>query len=92
MTNLREQAGESFQGGFRGQLFAPGDEGYDEARKIYNAMIDKRPGLVARCADVADVISAVNLARDHDWTLAHPHHQRPSISSSSTTLSTLMNV
>ncbi len=33
-------------------------------------MIDKRPGLVARCADVADVISAVNLARDHDWTLA----------------------
>ena len=70
MTNLREQAGESFQGGFRGQLFAPDDDGYDEARKIYNAMIDKRPGLIARCADVADVMSAVNLARDHGWTLA----------------------
>ena len=47
MTNLREQAGEQFVTGFRGELFAPGDEGYDEARKIYNAMIDKRPGLVA---------------------------------------------
>ncbi len=70
MTNLREQAGDSFQGGFRGQLFAPDDDGYDEARKIYNAMIDKRPGLIARCADVADVMSAVNLARDHGWTLA----------------------
>ncbi len=70
MTNLREQAGESFQGGFRGQLFAPDDDGYDEARKIYNAMIDKRPGLIARCADVADVMSSVNPARDHGWTLA----------------------
>jgi hypothetical protein len=70
MTNLREQAGEQFETGFRGELYAPGDEGYDEARKIYNAMIDKRPGLIARCANVADVISAVNLARDHGWTLA----------------------
>jgi len=70
MTNLREQAGESFESGFRGQLYAPGEDGYDEARKIYNAMIDKRPGMVARCADVADVMSAVNLARDHGWTVA----------------------
>lgn len=70
MTNLREQAGEQFETGFRGELYAPGDEGYDEARKVYNAMIDKRPGLIARCANVADVISAVNLARDHGWTLA----------------------
>ncbi len=70
MTNLREQAGEQFETGFRGELYAPDDEGYDEARKVYNAMIDKRPGLIARCANVADVISAVNLARDHGWTLA----------------------
>ncbi len=70
MTNLREQAGEPFENGFRGQLYAPGDDGYDEARKIYNAMIDKRPGLIARCADVADVMSAVHLARDQGWTLA----------------------
>lgn len=70
MTNLREQAGDSFAGGFRGQLYAPDDEGYEEARNVYNAMIDKRPGLIARCADVADVMSAVNLARDHGWTVA----------------------
>lgn len=69
-TNLREQAGEQFRAGFRGQLVAPDDEGYDEARKIYNAMINKRPGLIAQCADVADVISAVNLARNCGWTVA----------------------
>ncbi len=70
MTDLREQAGEPFTLGFRGELYVPSDEGYDEARKIYNAMIDKHPGLIARCNDVADVISAVNLARDQDWVLA----------------------
>jgi FAD/FMN-containing dehydrogenase len=70
MANLSEQAGNQFKGGFRGQLYAPGDGGYDEARKVYNAMIDKRPGLIARCADVADVIAAVNLARDRGWLVA----------------------
>ena len=70
MTDLREQAGEQFTAGFRGELFVPSDEGYDEARKIYNAMIDRRPGLVARCNDAADVISAVNLAREKSWLLA----------------------
>jgi len=70
MANLREKAGEEFESGFRGDLYAPGDQGYDAARNIYNAMIDKRPGLIARCADVADVIRAVNLARDRRWVLA----------------------
>ena len=70
MANLSEQAGNQFKAGFRGQLYAPGDGGYDEARKVYNAMIDKRPGLIARCADVADVIAAVNLARDRGWLVA----------------------
>ena len=49
---------------FRGTLIQPGDDGYDEARKLYNGMIDKRPRLIARCADVADVITAVNFGRD----------------------------
>ena len=49
----------------RGGLIGPGDPGYDEARKVYNAMIDRRPRLIARCADVADVIAAVNFAREN---------------------------
>jgi FAD/FMN-containing dehydrogenase len=70
MTGLKEEADAEFNSGFRGQLHAPGDPGYDEARKLYNAMIDKRPGLVARCADVADVIRAVKLAQHRGWALA----------------------
>jgi hypothetical protein len=55
---------------FSGQQFRPGDDGYDGARSIYNAMIDKRPALIARCSGVADVIDAVNLARDRKLPLA----------------------
>src|SRR3954451_6106804 len=51
---------------FRGELIAPGDAGYDEARKVYNGMIDRRPALVARCVDAADVIAAVGLAREQE--------------------------
>jgi FAD/FMN-containing dehydrogenase len=53
-----------FVDGFRGELLNPDSEGYEEARKLYNAMIDRRPALIARCADVADVIAAVNHARE----------------------------
>ena len=70
MTDLREQAGEPFTAGFRGELYVPSDEGYDAARAIYNAMIDRHPGLVARCRDEADVISTVRLAAERGWTLA----------------------
>src|SRR6266404_1932884 len=58
------------QSSLRGQLLRPGDAGYDDARKVYNAMIDKRPGLIARCAGAADVISAVNFARTHKLLVA----------------------
>ena len=54
----------------RGELIRPGDAGYEQARKLYNGMIDKRPALIVRCADVADVIGAVNFAREHSLTLA----------------------
>jgi hypothetical protein len=60
---LDAQAIDSFRQSFRGALIQPGDDGYDEARSLYNAMIDKRPRLIARCADVADVITAVNFGR-----------------------------
>jgi hypothetical protein len=48
-----------FAGSLRGSVIQQGDAGYDYARKLYNAMIDKRPKLIARCADAADVIAAV---------------------------------
>lgn len=59
-----------FANGLRGHLITPASEEYDEARKIYNGMIDKHPALIARCADVADVIRSVNFARDNDVLLA----------------------
>jgi len=54
----------------RGELIEPGDPQYEKARQVYNAMIDRRPGWIARCADVADVIAAVNFARDNQVVLA----------------------
>src|SRR5256884_927718 len=50
----------------RGELIQPNDEGYEAARKVYNGMIDKHPALIARCADVADVIAAVNFGRENN--------------------------
>jgi FAD/FMN-containing dehydrogenase len=50
--------------GFSGELLRPGDEGYDDARRVHNGMIDKHPGLIARCRGVADIVAAVGHARD----------------------------
>ena len=58
------------RGALRGELLRPGDPDYEDARKVYNRMIDKRPDLIARCAGVADVIAAVNFARSHRLLLA----------------------
>ena len=69
-TILEERAVEDFKVSLRGQLILPGGDGYNEARKTYNAMIDKRPGLIVRCAGVADVINSVNFARANDLPLA----------------------
>jgi hypothetical protein len=55
---------------FRGDLIAPGDAAYDGARKVYNGMIDRRPALIARCVDVADVMAAVSFARAKGLLLA----------------------
>ena len=54
----------------RGDLIMAGDSGYDQARAVYNAMIDKRPAAIARCRDTADVISCVRFAREHGIEIA----------------------
>src|SRR5262247_2482216 len=54
----------------RGDLITPGDPGYDQARAVYNAMIDKRPAAIARCRDAADVITCVRFAREHGVEIA----------------------
>jgi len=53
----------------QGPVLLPGDVGYDESRTVWNAMIDRKPALVARCLGVADVISSVQFAREHDLLL-----------------------
>ena len=69
-THAIEQAAINFKSGLRGDLIEPGDAKYESARKVYNGMIDKRPRYIARCADVADVISAVNFARESKLVIA----------------------
>jgi FAD/FMN-containing dehydrogenase len=61
---------DEFRAAFRGELIEPGDPGYDEARAVYNGMIDRRPRLIARCVDTADVIAAVDLGRETGTLLA----------------------
>src|SRR4051794_18269382 len=59
-----------FEQGLHGRLIRPGDEGYDEARAIWNAAHDRRPALIVRCAGVADVMRAVDFARSEDLEIA----------------------
>ena len=61
---LDDTAVQDFTASLRGEVLRPTDEGYDETRKIHNAMIDRRPTLIARCAGVADVIASVQFGRD----------------------------
>src|SRR3546814_16348149 len=55
---------------FGGEMLRPGEPGFDAARMVWNAMIDRRPALIARCKDVADVIAAVSLAVAQDLPIA----------------------
>jgi len=65
-----EQLIQAFAQNLRGELIQAGDNNYDEARELYNAMIDRRPRYIVRCADAADVIASVNFARGHQLLLA----------------------
>ena len=55
----------AFKAAFKGQVLAPGDAAYEETRQVWNAMIDRRPGLIARCTGTVDVVQAVRFARQH---------------------------
>jgi FAD/FMN-containing dehydrogenase len=60
----------AFEKGFSGELLQPGAHAYEEARRVHNGLIDKRPALIARCKGVADVVDAVRLAREHRLEVA----------------------
>ncbi len=62
---ISEAAVENFRGSLHGESLRPGDEGYDGVRRIWNAMIDKRPAMIARCSGTADVINSVNFAKEN---------------------------
>ncbi len=65
MRGFDERALDALRSGLRGPLLCSGDLGYEDARKIWNAMVDKRPTLIARCAGAADVRRCVEFAARH---------------------------
>ena len=67
---MTDQAVSTFQQNLRGRLIRQGDADYDAARALYNGMIDKKPRLIARCVDAADVITAVNFGREQNLLVA----------------------
>lgn len=69
-TPLDDRAIGEFEATVRGPVLRPGDDGYDEARTVYNAMIDRRPAVVVRPTGAADVMTAVEFAREHDLLVA----------------------
>jgi FAD/FMN-containing dehydrogenase len=64
-TTLGQSTVKDFQDSLRGQLLFSGDNGYDHARALWNAMIDKHPALIARCEGALDVVNSINFARDN---------------------------
>jgi FAD/FMN-containing dehydrogenase len=71
MAKLDEKAMQDFRAQVRGDLIRPGDGTiYEEARKVYNGMIDRKPAIIVRCIDVADVIASVNFARNQKLAVA----------------------
>ena len=63
MNELRQAGIDEFKEHFRGDVLVPGDAAYDDVRQIWNAMIDRRPALIARCTSPDDVVQAVRFAR-----------------------------
>jgi FAD/FMN-containing dehydrogenase len=64
------EAAQAFVDGVRGPVLRPGDQGYDDVRAIWNGLIDRRPALIVQCTGAADVVDAVNFARDQNLLLS----------------------
>ena len=69
-TTITETEVEDFRSSLYGVSLLNGDEGYDDARQVWNAMVDKRPALIARCSGTADVINSVNFARQNNLLIS----------------------
>ncbi|GGG47687.1 FAD-binding oxidoreductase [Bizionia arctica] len=70
VQNLAPQIIKAFASQLKGKLISPSDKTYNETRQVYNAMIDKRPGLFAMCENASDVIASVNFGRDNNLLIA----------------------
>jgi len=70
VKDLNRSVIQEFSSKLRGEMILPEDSKYDESRKVYNAMINKHPGIIVKCVDVADVIYAVNFGRDNNLLVA----------------------
>jgi hypothetical protein len=69
-SDVTSEASQAFVASMCGPVIQPDDPAYDEVRSLYNGMIDKRPRMIARCVDAADVISAVKFGRDQRLLVA----------------------
>jgi len=69
-VSIEKEATDALRANLSGELLLANDEGYDEARSIWNAMIDRKPGEIVRCKESGDVIAAVNFAREHNILVA----------------------
>lgn len=69
-TTINPMTLQNFKADLHGELIVPGDDTYDSTRRVWNGMIDKYPALIARCADVADVVRSVDFARSHNLEVA----------------------
>lgn len=69
-TVLNEAKVRSFAARLNGKLIRPEDDDYDEARAVWNGMIDRYPALIARCANTDDVVTALNFARENNLIVA----------------------
>ena len=70
IKDLNYSSIDQFRNQIRGEIVMPSDLHYDETRKIYNGMIDRHPGMIVKCVDIADVIASVNFGRENNLLVA----------------------